>query len=66
MTYVDIGAEDVDDVDEVIVANTNVVPVSSYSHPDRTGFHRMEFGLRVNAMIVKTALDKAGIDNSVK
>lgn len=65
MTYVDVPSDDLDDASDVIASRTSVVPRQSYQHPDDSDFHRMEFELRVNAMIVKTALDRIGIDNFV-
>jgi hypothetical protein len=61
MIYLDIPADDVDDAADVIASRTSVVPYASYPHPDQPDFHRMEFELRVNMMIAKTALDRADI-----
>jgi hypothetical protein len=65
MIYLDIPADDLDDASDVITANTSVVPLASYPHPDQPDFHRMEFEIRVNMMIVKTALDRADIETFV-
>ena len=65
MIYLDIPADDVDDAADVIASRTSVVPVASYPHPDQPDFHRMEFELRVNMNIVKTALDRTNIETFV-
>ena len=65
MIYLDIPADDVDDAADVIASRTSVVPVASYPHPDQPDFHRMEFELRVNMNIVKTALDRPNIETFV-
>lgn len=65
MIYLDISADDVDDAADVIASRTSVVPVASYPHPDQPDFHRMEFELRVNMNIVKTALDRTNIETFV-
>ncbi len=66
MIYLDIDADRVNDAADVIASRTSVVPVASYPHPNQPDFHRMEFELRVNMEIVKTTLDKAGIETFAK
>lgn len=65
MIYLDIPADELDDAADVITSRTSVVPYASYPHPDQPDFHRMEFELRVNMNIVKTALDRANIETFV-
>ena len=65
MIYLDIPADELDDAADVIASRTSVVPYASYPNPDQPDFHRMEFELRVNMNIVKTALDRVGIETFV-
>jgi hypothetical protein len=65
MIYLDIDADRVDDASDIIASRTSVVPYASYPHPNQPDFHRMEFEIRVNMMIVKTALDRADIETFV-